>query len=349
MRPCTCDKSTKGDPWIDGQGCRLCWLFHNDLTYHLHWSGKTLPPLTTKEAIKEFADWHTIPEPTQAAPGFIGKMVSFGAAGIKHLTGHQVSRAELEARLTVCAGCDQFDPITANCRKCGCNVPRKASWAETECPLNKWSTPRHLIYHCYPRATSRALWQWHMDELRPKLGLFTGTKRIAVAVDDGTDSLAAVRDYLAADGIDWIERANDPLGETNSFFDSLMPPLEKERGITFYGHTKGTSHAAHELTWVLPWTKRMYDVLLTESAIAATKTAPCVGIFRNRRAFNAGFSDCPWHFPGTFFWFRNDRVFNNPVPWREHDPHRFAVEMYLGYRFGVDEGVCLYGEGQSTI
>lgn len=36
MRPCTCDKSKKDDPW-DGTGCRLCWLFHNDSDYRNHW------------------------------------------------------------------------------------------------------------------------------------------------------------------------------------------------------------------------------------------------------------------------------------------------------------------------
>jgi hypothetical protein len=30
MRPCNCDKTEE---------CRLCWLYHNDPLYRLHWDG----------------------------------------------------------------------------------------------------------------------------------------------------------------------------------------------------------------------------------------------------------------------------------------------------------------------
>ena len=157
---------------------------------------------------------------------------------------------------------------------------------------------------------------------------------------------------LGVPSVEFVERSNDCLGETGAFFDHLMPPLEHERGVTFYGHAKGASKSTQDLTWVIPWCKRMYDSNLSEAAVAALKSAPCVGIYRNRRTVNISpdLEACPWHFPGTFFWFRNERVFQHPsVPWRQHPESRFAVEMYLGYRFGVDEGCCLWGEGQSTI
>lgn len=36
MRPCTCDRFSKH--YQPGE-CRLCWLHHYDLRYHLQWGG----------------------------------------------------------------------------------------------------------------------------------------------------------------------------------------------------------------------------------------------------------------------------------------------------------------------
>jgi hypothetical protein len=48
---------------------------------------------------------------------------------------------ELARRLAVCAACDERVAHAArpdSCRKCGCNLPLKASWASQRCPLGLW-------------------------------------------------------------------------------------------------------------------------------------------------------------------------------------------------------------------
>lgn len=72
-----------------------------------------------------------------------GMAASFMGAVAGHLLSGlaKASPEELVRRLAVCAACD--DIVTRegkpdSCRRCGCNLPLKASWASQRCPLGLW-------------------------------------------------------------------------------------------------------------------------------------------------------------------------------------------------------------------
>jgi len=43
-------------------------------------------------------------------------------------------------RVSICQACDQYLRSTRQCRMCGCLVSVKIAWADSECPLDKWSS-----------------------------------------------------------------------------------------------------------------------------------------------------------------------------------------------------------------
>ena len=49
-----------------------------------------------------------------------------------------VSSEVKQERLTICRGCDRYDPGQNRCRECGCFLDQKASYAIDSCPLHKW-------------------------------------------------------------------------------------------------------------------------------------------------------------------------------------------------------------------
>lgn len=73
----------------------------------------------------------------QRARNFTAASVKHVAAGIPHCTD-----AEIEARYTVCQGCEFLS--NEACAKCGCPVTRvrafasKLAWADQSCPIGKW-------------------------------------------------------------------------------------------------------------------------------------------------------------------------------------------------------------------
>jgi hypothetical protein len=81
------------------------------------------------------------------------RLLNFTKSAIQHaLAGAPTcSDAEIQERLTICRGCDQFIPNTKNpdvgtCAKCGCPTSDKLSkfaskvaWKNEGCPLGKWN------------------------------------------------------------------------------------------------------------------------------------------------------------------------------------------------------------------
>jgi hypothetical protein len=43
-------------------------------------------------------------------------------------------------RLAICATCTEFNTRFSSCKQCGCYMPAKATFAISECPLEKWGT-----------------------------------------------------------------------------------------------------------------------------------------------------------------------------------------------------------------
>lgn len=85
-------------------------------------------------------------------PNLIKKAKNLVIATKEHIqAGHKQTKKELhELRLEICNTCNHGD--NQECFVCGCNLTKKTSWAEQECPLKKWpsSVTDLLIRHKKP-------------------------------------------------------------------------------------------------------------------------------------------------------------------------------------------------------
>jgi len=43
-------------------------------------------------------------------------------------------------RMAVCKQCESFQNSISTCKQCGCYMPAKSMFANSECPDKKWST-----------------------------------------------------------------------------------------------------------------------------------------------------------------------------------------------------------------
>lgn len=43
-----------------------------------------------------------------------------------------------EARYAICKSCENFTSFKT-CKECNCVMPVKVCWADSECPIGKWS------------------------------------------------------------------------------------------------------------------------------------------------------------------------------------------------------------------
>jgi hypothetical protein len=169
--------------------------------------------------------------------------------------------------------------------------------------------PRHLLCHLYP-VTAGQKWRRTVAHLAARRTLFTGRAMVAVATDHETDTADQVAAAFAAAGfpVEILPLANDVArGETASF-RALLAAIAAESGITFYCHGKGctwpdSGALSHEWADVMFAACLDYPQLVTR----ALATAAFAGSFRRHLA--AGDRLAPWHYSGTFYWFRNDVVF----------------------------------------
>lgn len=73
-------------------------------------------------------------------PSLVEKASNFSKSVVSHArNGFTKTENTLkEKRLEICSSCEYFDSSRQGCKKCGCYLPVKASWASESCPLNKW-------------------------------------------------------------------------------------------------------------------------------------------------------------------------------------------------------------------
>jgi len=62
---------------------------------------------------------------------------------------HPVPIETLEERLTICKGCEHFNPTKVKCLACGCQLLGKASDAFEVCPEGFWNIDRRSFYDKY--------------------------------------------------------------------------------------------------------------------------------------------------------------------------------------------------------
>jgi hypothetical protein len=257
-----------------------------------------------------------------------------------------------------CRGCPAYNAAAGACSKCGCPVSpdepewNRLAWAALGCghdanpkfgPAATVQSQRtiktlNLTYHIWPTKQSDA-WRWNVEQLLKRIHIFNGRRVIAVALDDLTVPMSAVRAAFAGHAVEFVERANDPRLREVSTFDRLLEQVETldPSHATFYAHAKGTSRRGNVLTRVIKrWTETMYrenldDVQRVKKSLA---THAMLGV---------SFSCEPrWRYPGAFWWFHNATVFRDKR-WRELDNpisnegRGWAVEAFPDRMFAADE------------
>lgn len=320
--------------------CTLCWLWRHDAKHNLWWNGdgKVTPG-------KWKSRQPTQPSILQKAANFAGAVVQHVAAGLP-----TVSDAEHRRRLDICQTCPNFNG--SNCSLCGCNMERKAWWAEQRCPIGKWNTlddgwTRHLIYHVWP-VRGNGIWQLNLDQLRSRLSLFNGKRVIAIVTDSRTDTAESVQDFMAGERIDhWIIKRNEPnLREVVTWLDCWSEVLTTEPNhATFTAHAKGVRHPVNRGVSIHDWTYMLYVSSLDYWPLVAETLGkyPVAGSCK-KVGHGFGGSQSSWHYSGTFFWARNADVFSRG--WRFVDPVWWGTESWVGVHFRPDEAGCLFHSGE---
>jgi hypothetical protein len=202
---------------------------------------------------------------------------------------------------------------------------------------------RHLLFHLYPYRDGER-WRWHLGEIARRLRLFNGRKAIAVATDENSVPAEQVRPLLGGwDEI--IEIRNDPALREVATFEPLFGRVAEytEAGdVTLYAHAKGTVRYLAEP--IQRWTNVLYETLLDHwpAVQDVLRAYPLAGSFRrDMHGWNAHESLSPWHYSGSWFWFRNRELFGKQ-DWRRIDRFWSGVEPYPSLHFARDEAGLVF-------
>lgn len=206
--------------------------------------------------------------------------------------------------------------------------------------VEKEKPTRNLIYHIWPKH-GNGVWQWNVKELLKRIDQFDGVRSIAIATDENSYTVDDVKAAFGDTRIDnWLAFTNNPnLGEVVAF-QSLLNSVSSQEGITFYAHAKGVKYDNNAN--VRDWAAIMYEVCLDnpEYVNASLEQFPVTGTFKNNREYK-GKMKHGWHYSGTFFWFRNDDLFNRD--WQNIQQDYYGSEKYLGDLFEEKEAGDLFG------
>ena len=213
----------------------------------------------------------------------------------------------------------------------------------------------NLIYHVAPfRAND--VWRLNVAQILRRIHLFNGKRVVAIATGPELEPPERVEREFAGRDVTFIHRPNDrTLREVTTF----LPLLESVHSLagdeaTFYAHAKGVTSIG-DPTGVTYWRNSMYHALLDDLPLVKKSLAeyPCVGTHRRRHPsgrrvndprvpiFPDGTDDAPWHFAGTFWWFRNRDLFAHPR-WGALRQSGWFAEGYLSFLFPYERTCCLF-------
>lgn len=322
-------------PCGDTAKCRFCYLFAHDQEYRTAWGGDQSASVAD-DALR--SKWSPSPPPLAQ------RAWTFAKALARHVLAGCPQASERDRRLAICRACEHCDAAKDQCRQCGCRMGVKAAWELERCPLGKWDVPvLNLLYHVLP-IKGNGTWQRNLDQLRQRLPLFNGKKVIAVVHEASCDHPAAVQEYLGADGIDWVVKANrNDLREVGTWHD-LWERIDGRPGMTFYGHAKGVTHPVNPGVSIHRWVQMLYHTGLDYLPLVGEvlEKHPIAGSFKKVGAGFGG-SRSSWHYSGAFYWVRTDAGLAN---YKKIDPLWFGVESWPGVAFRPEEGGCLFMEGR---
>ena len=213
-------------------------------------------------------------------------------------------------------------------------------------PCERWKHfRRNLLYHVWPCATND-IWLRNVRQLRRRMGVFNGRKIVSISTGGNCVDPSDVKAAFDWPGIEWMEIPNEPTyGERVSFGRMLeairsLSPNE----ITFYAHAKGPTHPG--LPSAMWWRNAMYHHLLddidaVESALLSKAAVGTFQINTDGTVSPTGLASSSWHFAGTFYWFRHDRIFHDPS-WSMIKWDYYASEAWLGSLLHPDLTTSLY-------
>lgn len=204
---------------------------------------------------------------------------------------------------------------------------------------------RHIMFHLWPVA-GNGIWQWHCEQLIKRAELWNGRRVVAIVESSESDSAGDVKKSLANFTDEFIVMRNDPnLREVLTWFPMMrrLREFDTERDVTFCGQGKcvrlnaGALDNSQEAT--ARWTRAMYETCLSwRHVLPLLERYKCTGPFmKYMTPTDGGWG--PWHYAGTFFWFRNRDVFARN--WEEVPAQFFGTEAWPGRLFYRQEVACI--------
>lgn len=214
---------------------------------------------------------------------------------------------------------------------------------------------RHLTFHLWPVAGYGA-WQWNCDWLLRHAELFNGRRIIAIAESAETDRADAVKEYLKGFDAEFIVVPNNTkLREVATWLPmlELLKPYQGISDVTFSCHGKCVRHKlTHESSTgstIFEWTRLMYETCLDWDAVRPLlERHGTVGSLRRTSGTmqgNGGFG--PWHYSGTFYWWRNRDAFRRS--WRAVPQQFFGTEAWPGWMFRASEAGVVFGDNVGDL
>ena len=218
-------------------------------------------------------------------------------------------------------------------------------------PVTFTAPVRHLTFHIYP-VSDHGAWQWNCDQLSRHALQFNGRRIVSIVTDKHTDAAEAVQDYLRDFTDEFIVAKNNPqLREVATWLPMLerLEHYQSDQDVTFACQAKGVRRpmTAHQTDGVFPWTSAMYELCLSRPAevLALLATHATAGAFRRYGAPQNGWG--PWHYSGTFFWWRNRDGFRRN--WRYTPQSFFGTAAWPGLMFSPEESACILGDGVNDL
>lgn len=165
----------------------------------------------------------------------------------------------------------------------------------------------HLLYHIWPVA-SNDLWRWNVEQLLRRIDLFNGRRVVAIVTDEETVSAEEVKRAFGDHRVEFLVMPNNVrLREAGTFLRLLQTVQTKDRSVaTFYAHAKGVSRAPSVHAVEKAWAACLYHYCLDfpERVTEALTRKSMYGV-----SFKL---ETTWIYPGTFWWFHNASLFEQP-------------------------------------
>ena len=219
-------------------------------------------------------------------------------------------------------------------------------------PVDLDDAVRHVAFHLWPVAGYGA-WQWNCDRLLAHANLFNGRRIVSIAIDSSTDDAETVKHYMRDFTDEFLVVGNHArLREVVTFVPMLekLEAYQSPQDVTLYCHGKCVRHrlaADATGTTIFKWAEAMWETVPQwERVRPLLENHATVGSFR-RQGTPQPNGWGPWHYSGTFYWFRNRDAFRRN--WRYVPQQFYGVEAWPGLMFRPEEAACVFADNVQDL